>query len=131
MKNGDGSVESEELPRSWIMLRFVNFCLGVWLIFAPFVLKYGPPASGNDRIFGGLIAAVALLAMVDAIAEIRWLNVAFGLWMALSSFLLGAPSQALVNTLITGLAVAAFASVGGPSRNTVPRFPMWRRARGL
>lgn len=101
-----------EVHRSHAMLMFVDLSLGVWLMYAPKVLQYGPALSTHDQTVGALIALIAILALRETIASIRWLNVPLGLWVMIAPFLLsGATRDAQVNGLITGGVVAVYAAL--------------------
>jgi SPW repeat len=53
-------VACDDLPAEWL-----NLVLGVWLVFAPFVLDFTAAAlaSANAVLVGGLVAALAVSAL--------------------------------------------------------------------
>lgn len=87
----------------------LNLALGIWLIVAPFVLRYATEASpANDVTVGVIIAVLAAIRVFEAYgaAWVSWLNVALGTWLLVAPFILTYSSAAaLWNDLIVGLLV--------------------------
>ena len=109
---------------------WTNAVLGVWLILAPFALRYASPrATVEDIVFGLIIGGLALwralgpetppMRTVSAIVALA------GLWVAIAPFALGYSTlvAAVRNDVFVGLLVLilggirALAPVGQP----VPR----------
>jgi SPW repeat-containing protein len=92
---------------------WVNFGLGLWLIFAPITFGYSSrrAALHEDVVFGVLIASVALWRALGAetpsMARVSWVVAAAGFWMMLGPFELGyGTTHAPVdNDVLVGLAV--------------------------
>ena len=96
-----------------MIARIAEAALGIWLIFAPAVLGYGPPAAHSDRIFGPLIAAVAIIALWEIARSLRHLNLLFGLWLIAAPLVLGFGGVAAIDSIVVGLAVAALSRAEG------------------
>lgn len=87
----------------------------IWLIIAPFALRYTflAEAAWNDILVG--IAVVVLAAWklgAPAVAAASWVNVALGLWLIIAPFVLGyqAVEAAYWNDVLVGLAIAGLAT---------------------
>lgn len=91
----------------------INLILGVWMVASPWVLSYSTAsgATGNALLFGGLIVAVAISALLEVMAWEEWVTVALGVWLAISPWILGFSglTMAMWNAVIIGIAVAALA----------------------
>jgi hypothetical protein len=89
------------------------FALGLWLIVAPFALRYaGETAPTSEQvILGILIAALALwrarMTEPPSMAGVSWLLVAAGAWVLLAPFVLGYAGASLVvyNHVVVGALV--------------------------
>lgn len=90
----------------WI--RLVNLALGIWLMAAPAVLGYRPPAADFHRIIGPTAAAVAVIAMTQVTRPMRWINLILGASLIAGAGLLNAEPVAALTGLITGAAMAVF-----------------------
>lgn len=106
---------------------WVTLVAGLWLIIAPFVLRYtAAAATTNDVILGILIAACSIwIASADVGSGPAWLISLFGIWMILAPFVLGfsgySPttsngltgmlSRAASNDIVTGFVVFIFGIV--------------------
>ncbi|HYH32710.1 MAG TPA: SPW repeat protein [Pseudonocardia sp.] len=97
---------------------------GGWLLLAPFALSYSAAvATASDVIAGGLLAAVALAALV-APARMRWLGLvaaALGAWVVLAPFVLfyaarTAGDDAVWNDLVVGTVVVVLGLFGALTR---------------
>ncbi|WP_026370315.1 SPW repeat domain-containing protein [Kallotenue papyrolyticum] len=100
--------------------RWVNLALGIWLMAAPAVLDYGPPASINDRIVGPLVAAFATIAMWQVTRGLRWLNLLLALWLLVAPWILGYPiAREVANSLVVGTIMALASGVRGPIKHRV------------
>lgn len=94
--------------------QIINAALGLWLMAAPAVLAYGPPAQTNDRIFGPVIATFAVVAWWEATHSVRLWNIPLGAWLLLAPWVLGYDATvAVLNSLAVGLLVIAFSLVRG------------------
>lgn len=69
--------------------RFIVAAVGIWLMAAPAVLKYGNPAQANDRIIGPVVATFAIIAIWEITRGLRWMNFLLGLWLVAAPFLMG------------------------------------------
>lgn len=88
--------------------------LGIWLMAAPAVLGYAPPAQTNDRIVGPVIATFAIVAWWEATRNVRWVNVPLGLWLVAAPWVLGYDETTIVvHSMLVGLAVAGLSLVRG------------------
>lgn len=94
---------------------WANLALGVWLFAAPWILGYSSvsAAAWNSWIFGILITAVSLSAVILFAPWEEWANVICAIWLLVSPWLLGFASAqtaaALWNHLGVGLLVGGFA----------------------
>lgn len=97
----------------------INAALGVWLMVAPPVLNYAPPAQTNDRILGPVIATFAVVAWWEATRPVgRW-NLPLGVWLVLAPWVLGYGSTAAVlNSTIVGVLVTGLSLVQGSIEGT-------------
>lgn len=94
--------------------RIVNAVLGIWLMAAPAVLRYGPPASTNDRIVGPIVASLAIIAIWEPTRPLRWINVLLGAWLLLAPWILGYEGSAeTMNSLFAGFLIVGFALIRG------------------
>lgn len=87
-----------------------NLLLGLWLVIAPFLLRYATSTSiGNDITIGIIIALLAAFRLFGAYraAWLSWLNALLGIWLIVAPFILGYDSSsALWNDIIVGLFIA-------------------------
>jgi len=94
---------------------WTNIGLGAWLFVSPWVLGYEPvrAAAWNSWIFGILIVAVSLSAVILYAPWEEWANVLFAVWLLVSPWLMGfasaETSAALWNHVGVGLLVGGFA----------------------
>lgn len=103
-------------PDSAVWARLAASALGIWLMAAPWVLGYLPPARHNDSIVGPLIVSFAFVAVWEVTRGLRWLTVPLGLWLLVAPWILGAPPAATINEMLVGAAVAALAFVPHPRK---------------
>jgi hypothetical protein len=96
-----------------VIARLLEAALGVWLMVAPTVLGYGPPAAHDDRIVGPLIAAVGIIAAWEIARPLRHVNLLAGAWLVLAPWLLGFPADATLNSLAVGIAVVVLSRIRG------------------
>lgn len=101
------------MPRFW--QDWANLALGAWLFAAPWVLGYEPvrSAAWNSWIFGVVVAAVSVSALILFAVWEEWLNAIIGLWLLVSPWVLGFASTdtagALWNHVAVGLVVGGLA----------------------
>ena len=94
---------------------WANLALGVWLFAAPWILGYSPvgAAAWNSWIFGILITAVSLAAVILFAPWEEWVNIAAAVWLLVAPWALGFASAqtaaALWTHVITGLLVGGLA----------------------
>lgn len=93
--------------------RAINIAIGIWLMAAPDVLRYGGVPADHGRIVGPVIASLACIAMWEVTRSLRWINLLIGLWMLLAPWVLGFPADATINTMLCGAAVAGLSLVRG------------------
>lgn len=84
----------------------INTLLGIWLMAAPAVLRYGGLPEDHDRIVGPVIATFAAIAFFEVCRPLRWVTFVGGLWLLAAPWLLSFPADATTNSMIVGLAVA-------------------------
>jgi hypothetical protein len=96
--------------------RFANIAFGLWLMAAPAVFGYGPPAATSDYIVGPLVAAFACIAIWEAMRPMRWLNLPLGIWLLASPWLMGHPLGGQINCTVIGAAVIIVSCLGGQTR---------------
>lgn len=91
----------------------VNLILGLWMIAAPWALKFEAETNPmwNAVIVGVFIAAVALFALFRVMAWQEWANVALGVWLAISPWIVGFSGlvAAMWNAVIVGAVIAGLA----------------------
>ena len=99
----------------------INLIVGIWLIFAPFVLGYAAlqVAQWNDIILGILIALLAATRVSKPLRQpgISWTIVVLGFWLVIAPFVLGygaadlaVASTAQANDVTVGLIVIVLGS---------------------
>lgn len=93
--------------------RLISIALGIWLMFAPFVLGYEDLAADHDRIIGPLAASCACIAIWEATRGLRWVNAALGAWLAIAPWLLGFAWVPTSNSVAVGVALFGMACVRG------------------
>ena len=94
--------------------RLVAVAAGVWLMFAPAVLEYGPPAADVDRTLGPTGAAFAFVAMWQITRGLRWMTAPIGLMLIVAPVVLGYDDTAAVLSSVTaGTLMAGSAPFGG------------------
>lgn len=93
--------------------RLINILIGIWLMAAPAVLRYGNPPAAIDRTAGPTAAAIALVAISGATRPVRWLNLPIGLWLVAAPLIFGYDLKPLLNSTACGLAITALSVVKG------------------
>ena len=112
-------------------ITWVNFVLGVWLLFAPFALGVAGRHSAwsvNDIALGGLLIFFSgwLLAASDPPIVADWMELLCGIWLVAAPFALkySGIGRALSNDVIVGLSTIVVALVAAA---TISRQPSMNR----
>ena len=89
---------------------WVNLILGVWLFITPFIfgmISATGTVAWNGYIFGTIVAALSIWALVQPRPWEEWTNLVVGIWLILSPFVLGFTTEtaAMWNHLIVGIIV--------------------------
>lgn len=107
---------------------WVNLVLGVWLVFAPWVLQFGGAAAANSVVFGFfvLIAAAASLAVRPGNHAWAWINLFLGIWVFISPWAVGFTflANAFWNSFIVGAAIVVFALARMAAERHAPARPV-------
>jgi hypothetical protein len=101
----------DTLRNAWAQV--LSLSLGLWLMAAPAVLGYGPPAADVHRILGPIAAAFALMAIWGHMRPLRWMNLLFGGLLVVLPFVFGFATVATVNSVVIGLALGGLGFVRG------------------
>ena len=97
----------------WNLL--VSAGVGVWLMFAPAVLKHTDTAADSDHLVGALIVTTAVIALSDVGRAIRFFNVLLGAWIIASPWLLdGGTRSSKWSDVVAGALVIALSMRRGP-----------------
>ena len=114
-------------------LSWLAFLTGLWLIVAPFILRYSGIATPtrNDIVVGAIVAVLALITAIWSRATAGWLSwiiALVGIWEFAAPFILGYTdtTRALWNGVILGILILIFAGARGLSF----QMPMERRGYG-
>ncbi|MDX5346446.1 MAG: SPW repeat protein [Hymenobacteraceae bacterium] len=100
----------------WAQL--INTALGIWLMFAPFVLGYNDIAADIDHTIGPVIATFAITAIFESTRVVRKFNIPLGAWLLVSPWVLGyAATEATVNSMVVGALVILFSFIKGKVEN--------------
>ena len=88
---------------------------GVWLMFAPAVLKQTGAAADSDHLIGALIVTTAVIALSDVGRIIRFFNIILGAWIIASPWLLdGGTHSARWSDVIAGALIVVLSARRGP-----------------
>jgi hypothetical protein len=91
----------------------MNVLLGIWLLFAPWVLQFAGVAAANSVVLGFLVLVVAAGSLsVRPINYVwGWINMLLGIWVFISPWVLGFSvlPNAFWNSLAVGAAIVVFA----------------------
>lgn len=88
--------------------------IGIWLMAAPVVFGYADAAAANvDWTLGPIAASIALIAVFEATRGIRRANYAVAVLLIALPWLLGYPMTALVNSSVSGAALAVLSRIRG------------------
>ncbi|MGI8400800.1 MAG: vitamin K epoxide reductase family protein [Gemmatimonadaceae bacterium] len=111
------------LTAPWTLL--AGALLGVWLMFAPSILRTTGAMADSNHLLGALIVTFAVIAWAEVVRPVRFINVLFGVWVAVSPWTLSGAH---------GLAVWSNAFVGGalivssiPRGRILQRYGTWER----
>jgi SPW repeat len=102
-------------PLSAFWQDWCNLVAGGWLFVAPWVLGYTdlPAAAWNSWIFGIIIVAISIAALVQFAQWEEWVNVIVGVWLLISPWVLNfarpEAARAEWNSVIVGVVVGALA----------------------
>lgn len=97
--------------------RIVNIAFGVWLMIAPWALRYDEPAARSNDIWVGIVVSLAALVAL-AWRPARYANTALGAWLIVSPFALGYAGwgAAAINDVVVGalvLSISLIPTLGG------------------
>jgi SPW repeat len=95
-------------------LSWINFILGLWLIFAGFTMGRGVrPVMTEEIIFGIIIAALSLGALRTGNAGLSWLAALAGLWTLIAPAVINytAVPRARSNDMAVGVIVLILGAV--------------------
>jgi hypothetical protein len=99
----------------------VNVFLGAWIIISPFVLGlHVPKAIWNNVVVGVLVGTLAIVRWRIDQRGWSWVNLFLGIWLVISPFVLVLSSAAMLNNVILGIMVAAFALTNTYSKLATP-----------
>lgn len=89
----------------------INILAGIWLIIAPFILRYsGTSYSRNDITIGIIVGIIALIRFFSPNTTnwLSWVNVILGLWLIIAPLFFGAGITASIwNDVIVGIIIVA------------------------
>jgi hypothetical protein len=88
---------------------WVNFILGIWLFFSPWILGYAliQSAAWNAYVIGVAFVVFTIWALSIPKPWEEWINAILGLWLLFSPWILGFSAQLVAtwNALICGVIV--------------------------
>ena len=89
---------------------WINILLSVWVIISPFVLGiHSPKAIWNNVVAGAVVGILAFIRWSMHQPGWSWLNLILGIWLVISPFVLLLSGPAMLNNVILGIIIAAFA----------------------
>ncbi len=92
----------------------LNALLGIWLMAAPALLAYGPPAATSDRVAGPLLATVSIVAMAQCTRAVRRAAWPIALWLVASPWVLGDyGAAATASSVAVGVAAGLLSLIRG------------------
>lgn len=99
--------------------------IGIWLMAAPGVFGYEPPAENSDRIVGPVAATFGIVAMWEITRACRWVNLPLGAWLVLAPWLLWYETfTPMLNSSVAGVVLMITAFVRG--KRPTPYGGGWR-----
>lgn len=107
----DTSPRQEDAEREMMAASALNILAGVWLIFAPFVLRFSDLGgiAWCTGIIGGIVALIAVIRVLGAhrAVALSWVNATLGAVLIVSPFIFGDEGVAVVvwNSVILGVIV--------------------------
>lgn len=111
------------LSASWTLL--LSAVLGIWLMFAPFVLGSRGAATDSDHLVGALVVTFAMIALAEVVRALRFVNVLLGAWLVAAPWLLGGTTLGTTwSDMIVGAALIVLSLPRGPVRQ---RYGGWDR----
>ncbi len=111
----DTGPEMEDAEREMMATSALNILAGVWLIFAPFVLRFSDlrDIAWCTGIVGGIVALIAGIRVLGAhrVIALSWVNATLGAVLIVSPFIFGDEGVAEVvwNSVILGVIVMGLA----------------------
>lgn len=91
--------------------RILGALLGVWLMAAPAVLGYGPPAASIDRVVGPLAVTVGIVAASAVTRAVGRLHLLLGAWLLAAPWLFHYPAAATASSVTVGALLAGLSFV--------------------
>lgn len=106
----------------------VSALLGVWLMFAPWILGIEGAAANNIYIVAALVATFAIIAFSEIARVVRMVNVLLGFWLGISAWFLGSMSTpASLHSALIGLAVVVLSLPRGKIIEHFGTLDSWTR----
>ncbi len=111
----DTGPEMDDNEWEMIAASAFNILAGVWLIFAPFVLRFSNhrEITWCTGIVGSMVALIAVIRVLGAhrIGGLSWINATLGAWLIVSPFMFDDAGVAAVawNSLSLGVIVMGLA----------------------
>jgi len=109
-------METKQRWQDW-----VNLVLGMWLFITPFIgmEMVSSTAAWNGYIFGVIVVALSIWALVQPRAWEEWINLVIGVWLILAPFILGFTTEttAMWNHILMGVVIgvdALWAALANP-----------------
>lgn len=97
-----------------MLAQYANIIIGVWLMLAPYLLKYNGLQADMDHVFGPVIATLAAVAVAECTRQVRLWNIPLGCWLIIQPWILGYDNtSAIINSMIAGILVIIFSLVKG------------------
>ena len=106
----------------WNLL--LSIALGIWLMFAPSVLRSDGAAAHSDHLVGALIVTAAVIALADVGRATRFINILFAVWVIAAPWILaGATSGSKWSDAVIGVLVIVLSLPRGP---VLERYGSWQ-----
>jgi len=94
--------------------RFINIIIGMWLMAAPALLRYGSAATDNGHIIGPVLATFSAIAIWEATRNVRLWNYPLGIWLLIAPWILGYDNTiAIVSDMGSGVLILILSSIRG------------------
>lgn len=92
----------------------LNTIIGLWIMSAPGIFQYSPPASVNGHIVGPVIVTFAVVSIWEATRGVRKWNYITAVWLLAAPWILGYESNLpVISNMLSGILIMVFASLGG------------------